>query len=120
MEYQVKAVTEAEGCTCNKAVFKAITISQKAGDDACAEFVQTVTAVDDEKITYEATAGTEYVVKPLGTPVETYFANSNAEGCPITYSLVNHIGEPLGEQTMLILDGSVLKFDENQYVADSI
>ena len=102
-------------------MFKAIIISQKAvgeSSGACAEFVQTVTAVDDVAITYEATAGTEYVVKDLGTPVETYFANSNAEGCPIAYSLVDKDGNALGEQTLLTLDGTVLKLDENQYVAD--
>ena len=41
-DFRLKAVTEAEGCTCNKAVFKAIQITQKAAEEVageCAEFV---------------------------------------------------------------------------------
>ena len=141
-DFKLKAVTETEGCTCNIASFKTIRITQKAsgevqgcgpGEDTlpdgsckpvsgeCSSFTQTITDNNDPNtITYAATAGNQYTVKDFASPANSYFTNSNSEGCPITYSLVNHIGEPLGEQTMLILDGSVLKFDENQYVADSI
>ena len=79
-----------------------------------------MTAVNNEIITYEATAGEGYEIKDLGAPVETYYANTNDEGCPITYTLVNKdSGEAVGEESMLTLAGTILKLDENKYVKDS-